>query len=76
MNINIKKYKDKVRGCWLGKNVGGSLGAPYECRRGVFDLEFYTHDLSQGVLPNDDLDLQLIWLNAAEKYGRNTDSEI
>lgn len=74
--MNIKQYKDKVRGCWLGKNIGGSLGAPFECRRGVFDLDFYTHDLSQGALPNDDLDLQLVWLNAAEKYGRNVDSEI
>jgi len=76
MEMNIKEYKDKVRGCWLGKNVGGSLGAPFECVRGVFDLDFYTHDLSKGALPNDDLDLQLVWLNAAEKYGRNVDAEI
>jgi len=76
MEINIKQYKDKVRGCWLGKNIGGSLGAPFECKRGVFDLEFYTHDLSLGALPNDDLDLQLIWLNAAEKFGKSVDSEI
>lgn len=74
--MNLKEYQNKVRGCWLGKNVGGSLGAPFECRRGVFDVDFYTHDISKGVLPNDDLDLQLVFLNAAEKYGRELDSTI
>ena len=74
--MNFKEYKDKVRACWLGKNIGGSLGAPFECKRGTFDVEYYTHDLSEGALPNDDLDLQLVWLNAAEKYGKNLDSEI
>ncbi len=72
----IKEYKDKVKGCWLGKNIGGSLGGPLECYRGVFDLDFYITDLSKGPLPNDDLDLQLVWLNAAEKYGKATNSHI
>ena len=76
MVMNVKEYKNKVRGCWLGKNIGGTLGAPFEGKRGVFEIEGYTHDLSQGVLPNDDLDLQLVWLNAAEKYGRNVDAKI
>ncbi len=39
-------------------------------RRGVFDVSFYTQDLSGGAPPNDDLDIQLVWLNAAERYGR------
>lgn len=76
MKLSFNEYKDKVKACWLGKNIGGTLGAPFECMRGVYDLEFYTHDLSKGVLPNDDLDLQLIWLNAAEKYGKNLNAEI
>lgn len=76
MQMDVKTYKDKVRGCWLGKNIGGTLGAPFECIRGTFDLEYYTQDLKDGALPNDDLDLQLIWLNAAEKYGANIDSKI
>lgn len=76
MKLDIKTYEDKVRACWLGKNIGGTLGAPFECWRGVKDLDFYTHDLSVGVLPNDDLDLQLIWLNAAEKYGKNVNADI
>lgn len=74
--MNIKQYKDKVHGCWLGKNIGGTLGAPFECIRGTFDLDFYTQDLSQGTPPNDDLDLQLLWLNAAERYGKQVNSQI
>ena len=71
MQLTYSQYRDKVRACWLGKNIGGTLGAPFECIRGVYDIDYYTHDLSLGVLPNDDLDLQLLWLNAAEAYGKN-----
>lgn len=74
--MNFKDYKDRVRACWLGKNIGGSLGTPFECHRGVFDVDYYTYDYSKGALPNDDLDLQLVWLNAAEKYGKTLNAEI
>lgn len=74
--MNYNEYINKVRACWLGKNIGGTLGAPIECRRGLFEVDYYLHDISKGVLPNDDLDLQLVWLNAAEKYGCNVDSHI
>lgn len=74
--MNIKEYQNKVKGCWLGKNIGGTLGAPFECIRGMVDIDFYTQDMSNGSAPNDDLDLQLVWLNAAEKYGKNVNSEI
>ncbi len=76
MKLTFEAYRDRVKACWLGKNIGGTLGAPFECVRGVYDIEYYTHDLSVGVLPNDDLDLQLVWLNAAEQYGRNVNAEI
>ncbi len=76
MQLTFDDYKDKVKACWLGKNIGGTLGAPFECIRGVYDITYYTHDLSLGVLPNDDLDLQLIWLNAAEKYGKSVNAQI
>ena len=34
MNLDFKTYYDKVKGCYLGKNIGGTLGAPFECYRG------------------------------------------
>lgn len=76
MNISFNDYREKVKACWLGKNIGGTLGAPLEGRRGIFNVTYYTHDLSIGVLPNDDLDLQLVWLLAAENYGQKLNSEI
>ncbi len=76
MKMDFATYKDKVQACMLGKNIGGTLGAPFECVRGVVDLDYYTHDLSLGVLPNDDLELQLVWLNAAERYGKGVNAKI
>ncbi len=76
MKLTLYEFRNKVKACWLGKNAGGTLGAPFECRRGVFDVSFYTQDLQGEPLPNDDLDLQIIWLNAVEKYGRFVSSSI
>ncbi|NLN81113.1 MAG: ADP-ribosylglycohydrolase family protein, partial [Clostridiales bacterium] len=76
MRLSFDDYRDKLLGCWNGKNIGGTLGMPFECRRGVFDVEYYTHDLDGNPIPNDDLDLQLVWLNAVEKYGRAVNASI
>jgi len=61
--------RDKILGCFLGKNIGGTLGAPFECQTQMNDVEFYTRDPGGIPLPNDDLDLQLLWLTLAEYYG-------
>lgn len=76
MKLTMNSYLDKVRACWLGKNIGGTLGGPLEGRRGAKDLDFYVHDFSKGALPNDDLDLQLVWLIAAEEYGIAVNAEV
>jgi len=73
MFFNKAEYLDKVRGAWLGKTAGGTLGAPFECTlhgRGMHQVEFYLQkDLKTNPVPNDDLDLQLVWLCAAERHG-------
>jgi len=74
--ITLEQYKDKVMGCWMGKNIGGTLGAPFECLRQENNLTFYSQDLKGNPAPNDDLDLQLVWLNAAERYGRAVNASI
>ena len=73
--LSKEKYIDKMHGAWLGKAIGGTLGAPFEPTRAAFDVDFYTTDLRDGMLPNDDLDLQLVWLNAAERYGISLTAE-
>lgn len=76
MILDPKTYADKLRGCILGKNIGGTLGGPLECKQSVLDVDFYVHDITKGVLPNDDLDLQIAFLCAAEKYGVGVNSRI
>jgi len=76
MWLDFATFKDKVEGCWAGKNIGGVLGAPMEGHRGLLDVSFYTQDLSEGPPPNDDLDLQIVWLAAVERYGRNVNAAI
>lgn len=51
MKLDFATYKDKVMGCWAGKNIGGVLGAPFEGLRQVNDISFYTQDLSMGPPP-------------------------
>lgn len=76
MILDYSTYRDKVMGCWAGKNIGGVLGAPFEGYRQINEIEFYTQDLSKGLPPNDDLDLQIVWLAAVERYGRNVNASI
>lgn len=77
MILQYEVLKEKIEGCWLGKNAGGVLGAPFEGKRQLNDVKFYVQeDIAQNPPPNDDLDLQLVWLSAAERYGRNTDASI
>ncbi len=68
MKLNFSEYKDKVYACWVGKNIGGTMGAPYEGTHDMLDIKGYATEANV-VLPNDDLDLQLVWLYAARKYG-------
>lgn len=73
MNISLSPdtYRDKVLGCWMGKNSGGTLGAPLEKAFGEaepFDVWWYPK-LEAGGIPNDDLELQLLWLLALEEVG-------
>ena len=50
MELSFKKYKSKVKGCWAEKNAGGTLGAPLECLRGVFQVDFYQQELKLSLI--------------------------
>lgn len=66
--ITYEKYLDKVYGCFLGKTVAGTMGAPYEGIKMPLELQFKP-EMINTMLPNDDLDLQVLWLDAVKKYG-------
>jgi ADP-ribosylglycohydrolase len=72
--LSWEDYWDKVYGCWMGKNCGGTLGAPMEGRKEILDLDWYPK-LEEGGIPNDDLEMQLIWLEAMEKEGFDLDAQ-
>ena len=74
MKLNKKEYLQKVAGCWMGKNIGGTLGAPMEWKRQINNVTFYTQDLDGEPEPNDDLDIQLLWLFAMEQKGVHVDA--
>mgnify|MGYP003309530689 CR=1 FL=1 len=68
VKYNYQTIRDKVYACWLGKNIGGTMGTPFEGRRELLDIPGFTSPKGNP-LPNDDLDLQLIWLKAVEEVG-------
>lgn len=65
IRLNRETYLDKLHACWLGKNIGGTMGAPYEGTRKALDIKGFATPSGEP-LPNDDLDLQLVWLCAME----------
>lgn len=68
----MKDYLDRVAGCFLGKSIGGTLGMPYEGRQSYLNLTFY-NPVPDKPLPNDDLDLQIVWLDVMKRHGLATD---
>ncbi len=76
MILNKEEYRNKILGCWMGKNIGGTLGAPFEWFRQTNDISFYTEDHNGNPWPNDDLDIQLLWLIALEERGPAIDSRV
>ncbi len=66
--IDYPNYYDKVLAGWIGKSLGGIIGAPYECHK---QFNFVSEDkLWPAVLyPNDDLDIQVVWLEALQQIG-------
>lgn len=75
--MDKRTLRDKILGCFNGKNVGGTLGAPLEGKNGFFDIEYFIQpNIVNNPLPNDDLDLQISSLNAVRRFGRCVSSEI
>ena len=68
--MTYAQYLDKVYGCFLGKTVAGTMGAPYEGVKMPLELEFKP-EMINTMLPNDDLDLQVLWLDVVKKYGED-----
>lgn len=68
IRYNRKELRDKIYACWLGKNIGGTIGTPFEGQRQINDVKGFNSPPGNP-LPNDDLDLQLVWLRAMDEQG-------
>ena len=58
----------RIHGCWLGKSIGGTLGLPAEGKMERLHFSFYD-PVPTIAPPNDDLELQLVWLHLVENAG-------
>jgi ADP-ribosylglycohydrolase len=74
--LNEKDFRDRVFACWLGKNIGGTLGMPFEGKQEMQNVSFYTNLKPGEPAANDDLDLQLLWLKAMEEHDGMVDARI
>ena len=66
--LAYRVYQDRVLGAWLGKSIGGALGAEVENHKHYGTLrrdELWPRELP----PNDDLDIQLVWLELMQERG-------
>lgn len=59
--------ESRVLGGWQGKSAGGTLGLPAEGRTERQHYVFYD-PIPTVVPPNDDLELQLVWLDRMERH--------
>ena len=51
MKLNFEEYKSKVYACWTGKNIGGTIGGPYEGKREILNVTGFT--TKPGAAPQD-----------------------
>lgn len=68
MQLSFNEYKKKVYGCFVGKCVGGTLGMKWEGNRNYNEVTYYD-PIPDKMLPNDDLDLQVVHMEAILKHG-------
>lgn len=68
MMLDFKTYKNKVYGCFIGKSVGGTLGMPFEGDTSTREISYYD-PVPTKMLPNDDLDLQVVNLETLLRTG-------
>jgi len=69
MQLDYSVLLDKTFGCWIGKTIAGVIGAPFEAHK--FWGEFTQNDdlWPKELYANDDLDIQLIFLEMMEECG-------
>lgn len=68
MNLHYQEYYKRLLGCFMGKSIGGTLGMPYEGEERLLNLTYYD-PIPTEMVANDDLDLQVVWLESIRRHG-------
>lgn len=68
IQLGYGRYREKVHAGWLGKCLGGTIGAPFENHKCWDPLPLDALWPSE-IIPNDDLDIQVVWLEALQERG-------
>ena len=68
MKLDYETYLDKVLGGWIGKSMGGAVGARFEGNKAWIEIDA-ADMFPEKMPPNDDLDLQVLWLKVLEEKG-------
>jgi ADP-ribosylglycohydrolase len=66
--LSYEKYLDAVLGGWIGKSMGGAIGARFEGNKNWIEIKS-SEMFPDKMPPNDDLDLQVLWLKVLEEKG-------
>jgi len=74
MQLSYNDYVDHILGGSIAKSVGGVVGAHFEGYKGWIEItpeEMFPDELP----PNDDLDIQVLWLKVLEERGPSITSD-
>lgn len=74
MKLAYTDYLDRIYGGWLGKSMGGAVGMRFEGYKGWIEIE-PQEMFPPSVPPNDDLDMQVLWLKVLEEKGLATTAD-
>ncbi|MCX7012436.1 MAG: ADP-ribosylglycohydrolase family protein [Candidatus Sumerlaeota bacterium] len=74
MQLPYGAYLDKILGGWMGKSIGGTIGCRFEGDKRWIEIE-PGDEFPGEIPPNDDLDLQVLWLKVLEEQGAALTSE-
>ena len=64
--MEYKGLFNKIYGCFIGKSIGGSIGGEFEGKKEFLKIQY---KLPDKIIANDDLDLQIVWLDILKKRG-------
>ena len=69
MVYEYQELRQKVRDVWLAKCISGNIGFNLECYKEILDFKHIEDFAPEDMKPNDDLDIQLAWVDLLLERG-------